>query len=92
MGRWTEDASYDLIVLSEIGYYFERAALAAIALHVRRALSEYGEVLAVHWLGTSADHLLHGDDVHAVLAETLELRRTLSERHPHFRIDRWERR
>jgi hypothetical protein len=33
-----------------------------------------GEFVAVHWRGESGDHVLHGDEVHAVLKETLQHR------------------
>jgi SAM-dependent methyltransferase len=77
---------FDLIVFSEIGYYFSRARLAQLAAGMADALEPDGEFLAVHWLGDSEDHVLHGDEVHEVLEEALPLthwptaRNTWSER------------
>ncbi len=81
--------SFDLIVFSEVGYYFPQEQLALIARALAKSLDPGGELVAVHWLGTSDDHILHGDEVHAVLAESLPLERVLSARHPGFRVDSW---
>jgi SAM-dependent methyltransferase len=85
------EARPDLIVLSEIAYYFDSRELAELALRFGNALREGGALIAVHWLGESADHVLHGDEVHAALLQTLPLRHDLSERHDGFRLDRWRR-
>lgn len=99
----TLGTSPDLIVLSEIAYYFTVADLQAIAGHLGNILQPGGCLLAVHWLGESADHILHGDEVHEVLLRALPLRHEVSVRHqsslghstsgprPSFRLDRWTR-
>ena len=81
--------SWDLIVLSEIGYYFDVETLADLAWQLAGALGSGGEILAVHWLGESDDHALHGDEVHEVLRANLLMPQLLSERHPGFRLDSW---
>jgi cyclopropane fatty-acyl-phospholipid synthase-like methyltransferase len=80
---------FDLIVFSEIGYYFSARALARIARQVRRWLAAQGEFIAVHWLGHSADHRLHADEVHRILTEHLALQWAHGEVHPGYRIDSW---
>lgn len=80
---------FDLIMLSEIGYYFDVHTLAVLARRLSVALEVDGELVAVHWLGQSADHVLHGDEVHQILREQLSVSRALSERHPLFRLDTW---
>ena len=82
-------ASYDLLVFSEIGYYFSREDLRAVMAGCVASLRESGTVLAAHWLGTSRDHILSGDAVHEVIASTRGLILEHSERHEHFRLDRW---
>jgi SAM-dependent methyltransferase len=82
---------FDLMVFSELGYYFSADRLALIAGQMAEELEPGGEFLAVHWLGSSADHLLHGDEVHAVLARTLPGTILTSSRHAGFRIDSWRR-
>ena len=79
----------DLIVLSEIAYYFDSGELAELALRLGSVLHEGGTLIAVHWLGESPDHRLHGDEVHAALLQTLPLHHDLSQRHEGFRLDRW---
>ncbi|MEP7246810.1 MAG: SAM-dependent methyltransferase [Gammaproteobacteria bacterium] len=81
--------TFDLIVLSEIGYYFDAQTLAALALRLEQVLEPVGEIVAVHWLGHSADHVLHGDEVHKILLDNLSLIHVQSERHTGFRLDTW---
>jgi len=51
---------HDLILLSEILYYWDEVDLARVAALALRSLRPGGEVLLVHWTGT-ADHPLSGD-------------------------------
>jgi 2-polyprenyl-3-methyl-5-hydroxy-6-metoxy-1,4-benzoquinol methylase len=85
------EGSFDLIVLSEIGYYFHEEQLRTVASDLVGRLSRTGILLAVHWLGSSDDHLLHGDRVHTILASLAGLVRDRSEVHTGFRLDRWSR-
>ena len=62
-GRW------DLVVLGEVGYYLEPAALAALLDDVAGALTPTGTVVACHWRHGADDFSQSGDDVHAALAE-----------------------
>ena len=82
---------FDLVLLSEIGYYFDEPELARLGSRVINRLEPSGILLAVHWLGHSADHLLEGDIVHETLGRLDGLSLDLSERHEGFRIDRWVR-
>jgi SAM-dependent methyltransferase len=81
--------SFDLIVFSELGYYFPIDQLKTIAHRLANSLEPGGELVAVHWLGTSSDHELHGDVVHKVLAENLPCEWMGGSRHAGFRIDSW---
>lgn len=85
-------AGYDVIVLSEIGYYFEAEAWRELAGRVVGSMDAGATLLGAHWLGSSADHCLHGDAVHAVLRADDRLVLQHAERHAGFRLDRWERR
>ena len=85
---------FDLIVLSEVLYYFSRADLARVAAWVEGALEPGGAVLMVHWLGETPDYPLTGDAaVDAFLALTAAAlttdRRT---RRARYRLDRLARR
>jgi SAM-dependent methyltransferase len=82
---------FDLIVMSEVGYYFEPSMLVSIAIATAAQLEAGGEFVAVHWLGHSDDHVLGGDAVHGVLADHLPLEWIKGQRHPGYRIDTWKR-
>jgi trans-aconitate methyltransferase len=92
-GAWPA-GTFDLIVLSEIGYYFDRPGLREILLRGAGALSPGGTLLALHWRGHSDDHVLHGDEVHAV-ARAVAARRGLRGAGRYcedaFRADVWTR-
>lgn len=83
--------TFDLIVLSEIGYYFSEERLTRLGAKLVERLCRPGVFLAVHWLGSSSDHLLHGDRVHAILGSLDGLVHDRSELHSGFRLDRWVR-
>jgi protein-L-isoaspartate O-methyltransferase len=85
---------FDLIVFSELGYYFSAAVLAKIIRGLAMRMSPGGEFVAVHWRGRSEDHVLHGDAVHAILKATLGKRYAWlkGERYREFRLDLWQQR
>ena len=85
------EGEFDLMVLSEIGYYFEELRLQEIAERLVDRLQPGGHLLAAHWLGESADHVLSGDQVHEVLGRVAGLSRVRSEQHEGFRLEVWER-
>ena len=83
---------FDLIVLSEIGYYFTAEQWTALVSSMVQTAAPGTTLLAAHWLGTSADHAMSGDEVHAILRSEPNLHLLHEERHPGFRLDLWERR
>lgn len=85
------EGSFDLIVFSELGYYFTASLLERIARVLLERLSPGAEFVAVHWRGRSEDHVLHGDEVHAILEQTLRkrCRRRKTECYREFRLDAW---
>lgn len=82
---------FDLIVFSEIGYYFEPETLGDLARRLATLLVEGGDFIAVHWLGTSVDHSLHGTKVHELLRAHLPLHWVDGRSYEGFKIDRWTR-
>lgn len=82
---------FDLIVFSEIGYYFDEARLQELGNMLVSRINTSGTLLAAHWLGTSKDHLLSGDRVHEILSGLEGLKLDHAERHAHFRLERWTR-
>jgi SAM-dependent methyltransferase len=83
--------TFDLIMFSEIGYYFERGGLAELRDSLTDRLAKRGLLVGVHWLGTSPDHLLTGGEVHDVLRLSNSLRMTASRRYAGFLLESWER-
>ncbi len=61
---------FALIVLAEIGYYFERPVLQQLLHDLAGRLRPGGMLLGCHWLGDSADHVLHGAQVHALVEQS----------------------
>jgi SAM-dependent methyltransferase len=84
-----QEEGFDLIVFSEVGYYFDVESLSKLAQRLAGSLHPQGELIAVHWRGHSADHLLHGDEVHRTLSDSLPLQHRLGRHHPGFRLDSW---
>ncbi len=60
------DGPFDLVVLSEIAYYFDRPTLEVIAGRVLATTEPDATVVAVHWRGPT-DYPLSGDEAHAAL-------------------------
>ena len=83
--------NFDLIVFSEIGYYFPIEQLRAVVGLLLHQLVPGGTFLAAHWLGQSVDHVSSGDDVHDALHTLPSLIHEEGGRHPGFRLDRWSR-
>ncbi len=81
----------DLLVLSEIGYYFSVPEWTRIVGELIRSAAPGATLLASHWLGASPDHRLSGDQVHTLVHGHPLLRHEHGERHATFRLDRWVR-
>ena len=80
-GRLPDDVPagpLDLVVLSEIGYYFTVDELVDVVARLRDAMTDGALLVAAHWTGSSADHVLSGHQVHAVLDGDPSLDRTAS--------------
>ena len=88
--RLTQPAGpFDLILLSEVGYYFDSPSLDALVERLSASLAKGGEFVAVHWCGTSPDHILHADEVHRVLTNCLPLNHSRAAVYPGFRLNTW---
>jgi len=82
--------SFDLIVLSEIGYYCSPADLELLLEHCRRSLAPGGTLVACHWRHPVGEYPLSGDDVHAALAAVPGLERTSRHIELDFLLDVYE--
>jgi len=75
---------FDLIVLSELLYYFAGHDLARVLDHAVAALRPGATLLAVHWRHPVADYPRTGDEVHEALAARAGLARLAEHREPDF--------
>ncbi len=87
---------FELILLSEVGYYWSPADLARAAGQLVAGLQPGGQLLLVHWTPPVHDYPLTGDEVHefflAQAAETGPLRHLIGQRHATYRLDLLEKR
>ncbi|AZS43284.1 1D-myo-inositol 2-acetamido-2-deoxy-alpha-D-glucopyranoside deacetylase [Microbacterium oleivorans] len=65
-GEWPA-GTFDLVVLSEVGYYWSAADLAVAIGRIRRAMDAGGHLIACHWRHPVGEYPQSGDDVHAAL-------------------------
>lgn len=64
---------FDLIVISEVGYYLDDADLASAMIRVVEHLEVGGTLVAAHWRHAVDDYPLSGDRVHDIIADTAGL-------------------
>ena len=79
----------DLIILSEVGYYFTKNQLAKILCKLTSHCHKPLTLLACHWLGYSADHILPGDEVHSLIALQEGVKLISSHKNLNYRLDKW---
>ncbi|MBE9584233.1 PIG-L family deacetylase [Mucilaginibacter sp. JRF] len=60
------DGKYDLVVLSEVGYYLSMEDLLATKQKIYESLLPDGTLIMVHWIHYVIDYPLTGDQVHQV--------------------------
>jgi predicted TPR repeat methyltransferase len=83
---------WDLVVASEVLYYFDLPLLGALLDALEAALLPGGTLLAVHYTGPAPDHRLTADAVHACLRGRETLEPVLEAEHPGYRLGRFRRR
>ncbi|MTD14906.1 methyltransferase domain-containing protein [Nakamurella sp. YIM 132087] len=81
------DGRFDLIVLSEIGYYCSRSDLASLAGSAARSLTQDGVLVACHWRHPVAEYPLGGDEVHRILRAETGLRVLVEHVEEDFRLE-----
>jgi cyclopropane fatty-acyl-phospholipid synthase-like methyltransferase len=84
------DGFFDLIVWSELGYYWDAAELNTVLTQAISLMSSDAHFLAVHWLGQSDDHLLNGMAVHRLISHRLGLS-IVQHREPSYLLEIWSR-
>jgi hypothetical protein len=85
------DRHFDLIVLSEVGYYLDHFDCRRLA---KLAAGSADELVAVHWRHPVTDYPLTGDEVHdhiRVSAQEAGLTWVVAHREADLRVDVWTR-
>ena len=82
---------FDLMLVSEVGYYWSAADLARAAEHIVAGLRPGGQLLLVHWTPPVHDYPLTGNDVHQFFLDQANpagpLRHRAGQRHETYRLD-----
>jgi SAM-dependent methyltransferase len=85
---------FDLIVVSEVGYYLVLDDLKRLRQHLFDHLTAGGHLLLVHWTPFVPDYPLTGDQVHDLFLETAgasqPLIHLLNQREETYRLDLFE--
>jgi cyclopropane fatty-acyl-phospholipid synthase-like methyltransferase len=84
------DETFDLIVLSEVAYYFDVEGLANVLRSVNETTGAGSHLLAVHWRGDT-DYPQTADQVHEQIDRYLGWKRLVEHVEPEFRLGVWER-
>ncbi len=87
-GEWPTE-QFDLIVVSELGYFLEPQALDVFADKARASLLPGGTVLACHWRRPIEGGDLDGDAVHEILARRMGLEVLTELREADFVLHVW---
>jgi protein-L-isoaspartate O-methyltransferase len=83
--------SFDLVVLSEIAYYFDATTLTEIAGRLMGTVVAGASVVAVHWRGET-NYPLSGDDAHRILGDRRDLEPLAHHVEHDFVLDVWRKR
>ena len=86
------DGPFDLILLSEVAYYWDSEDIGRAGSYFSEAIEEGGSLLLVHWTGDtdypkSADEAV--EDLKRATGDAFK--ESLSQRHSSYRLDLWQR-
>ena len=85
------DGKFDLIVISEVAYYWTGSDLERAAEELAARMLTGAHLVLVHLTERVPDYPLTGDQVHSYMLGRPEFRHRSGERHDRFRIDILER-
>lgn len=84
------EGGFDLIVVSEIAYYFDAEALSLFYRQCLNSLREEGHLLWCHWRHAMPDRLQPTDALHAYLDDVPQLRSLVRHVEGDFLMNIWE--
>lgn len=86
-GDYPED-TFDLVVMSEVGYYLSKEDLAEAKEKIILSLRPQGDLILVHWTPFVPDYPLTGDEVHELfLQPDKRLQHLQGKREEKYRLD-----
>lgn len=85
-GEWPE-GEFDLVVLSEVGYYYGREDLSTMLERAAGSLTADGVMVLCHWRHPVAEYPLGGDEVHAAAVRRVDLVRLVRHVEEDFLLD-----
>jgi SAM-dependent methyltransferase len=88
--QWPQ-GQFDLIVLSELGYYLDADDLRVLIERALAGLTADGQLLACHWRSPIEGCPQTAEQVHARLEQQLGMTRVASLDDPDFLLDLWSR-
>jgi trans-aconitate methyltransferase len=83
------EGSFDLILLSEVGYYFDLPDLKRVQSKLLAALNPGGDLVLVHYLPFVPDYPLTGDEVHEAFLAMEGVQHLNGFRAERYRFDAW---
>ncbi|MCY1287163.1 Nodulation protein S (NodS) [compost metagenome] len=89
--HWPE-GSFDLIVFSELGYYFPKSDWHEVAALAAGALTDDGVIVACHFRHLFAEQQITAQAVHDAIGAQHGLYRHIHHQEPDFTMDLWSRR
>jgi predicted TPR repeat methyltransferase len=86
----TPEGPFDLIVASEVMYYWPEDVMLGALSRFEEVLAPDGALLAVHWRKETKTYPLQGDEVHGLLLAHTRLVNTATITEPEYRLDLFE--
>jgi predicted TPR repeat methyltransferase len=84
------EGPFDLIVASEVLYYFPGEEMLTVLRAFERELAPGGALLAVHWRRETRTYPLQGDEVHELLLRNTRLNKEKTIVEADYRLDLFE--
>jgi SAM-dependent methyltransferase len=84
------DGPFDLIVASEVLYYWPQEVVLEALRSFEERLAQGGVLVAVHWRKETKTYPLQGDEVHELLVRHVRLANVKTIKEPEYRLDVFE--
>jgi len=89
--QWPADERFDLVVISELAYYFDAAALHDLLARTHAMLDAGGELVMCHYLHDFDDRMSATADAHAMAGRLPGMVRMVRHLDQDFLLETWQR-